>query len=62
MYVKLKYEILSNEILMFFFQNVLGLLYFWSCQNCMRSANLVAEVQLKISNKRVFKYWRTIYL
>ena len=34
----------SNETLNFFLQKVLFLLHFGSCQNCMRSANLAADV------------------
>ena len=34
-------------------QKVLGLLHFRSCQNCMSSVNLVAEIHLKLSNERV---------
>ena len=43
--MKLKYEI--------FIQKVLGLLHFGSRQNCMSSANLVAEIQLKLSNQTI---------
>ena len=43
----------SNETLNFFLQEVLFILYFGSCQNCMGSANLVAEIQQKHFNKRV---------
>ena len=44
----------SNETLIFFlfFQNVLGLLHFGSCQNCMDSANLVEEIHQKLWNER----------
>ena len=34
----------SNKTLNFFLPKVLGLLKFASCQNCMNSANLVAEI------------------
>ena len=43
----------SNETLNFFLQKVLFLLHFGSCQNCMSSANLVAEIHQKLCNKRV---------
>ena len=36
----------------FFVQNVLFVLHFGSCQNCISSANLVAEIQQKLCNKR----------
>ena len=42
----------SNETLNFFLQKVLGLLNFGSCQKCMSSANLVVEIQFKLSNER----------
>ena len=42
----------SNETLNFFLQKVLFLLHFGSCQNCMSSANLVAEIHQKLCNKR----------
>ena len=38
----------SNETLNFFLQKVLFLLHFGSCQNCMSSANLVAEIHIYI--------------
>ena len=44
-------EPLSNETLCFL-QKVLGLLQFGSCQNCISSANLVAEIHQKLWNKR----------
>ena len=47
--MKTKYEI----FLQFFLQKVLFLLHFGSCQNCMSSANLVAEIHQKLCNKRV---------
>ena len=37
----------SNETLNFFLQKVLFLLHFGSCQNCMSSANLIAEIHQK---------------
>ena len=43
----------SNETLTFFHQKVLDLLNFESCQKCMSSANLFAEIQRKLWNKRV---------
>ena len=43
----------SNETLNFFLQKVLFLLHFGSCQNCMSSANFVAEIPQKLCNKRV---------
>ena len=42
----------SNETLNFFLQKVLFLLHFGSCQNCMSSANLVAEIHQKLWNER----------
>ena len=44
----------SNEALNFFLQKVLFLLHFGSCQNCMNSANLVAEYHQKLCNRRVW--------
>ena len=44
-------ESFSNETL-YFLQKVLGLLQFGSCQNCISSANLVAEIHQKVWNKR----------
>ena len=41
-----------NETL-FFLQKVLFLLNFGSCQNCMRSANVFAEVDRKLCNEGV---------
>ena len=41
-----------NETLIFVLQKVLDLLHFVSCQNCMSSANLVAEIHYKFWNKR----------
>ena len=38
----------SNETLNFFLSKVLDLQHFRSCQNCMSSANLVLEIQLKL--------------
>ena len=43
----------SNERLIFFLQKVLFLLHFGSCQNCMSSGNLVAEMHEKLCNTRV---------
>ena len=43
----------SNETLIFFLQNVLLLLHFGSCQNCLSSANLVAKIHQKLCNKKV---------
>ena len=43
----------SNKSLNFFLQKVLFLLHFGSCQNCMSSANLVAENHEKLCNRRV---------
>ena len=43
----------SNETRNFFLQKVLFLLHFGSCQNCMNSANLVAEYHQKLCNGRV---------
>ena len=42
----------SNETLIFFLQKVLGFLHFGSCQNCISSANLAAEIHYKLWNKR----------
>ena len=44
-------ESFSNETLCFF-QKVLGLLQFGSCQNYISSANLVTEIHQKVWNKR----------
>ena len=41
-----------NRNTKFYFQKALGLLHFGSCQNCLSSANLVAEIHLKLWNKR----------
>ena len=43
----------SNETLNFFLQKVLFLLHFRSCQNCMSSANLAAEIYQKLCNTKV---------
>ena len=43
----------SNETLIFFLQKVMFLLHFGSFQNCMSSANLVAEIHQKLCSKRV---------
>ena len=42
----------SNETIIFFLHKVLFPLYFGSCQNCMSSANLGAELHQKLCNKR----------
>ena len=42
----------NDETLTFFLKKVLGLLNFDPCPNCMSSANLVAEIQFKLSNER----------
>ena len=42
----------SNETLNCFFQKVLFLLHFGSCQNCMSSVNVVAEIHYKLCNTR----------
>ena len=43
-----------NETLNFFLlQKVLFLLHFGSCQNCISSANLIAEIHQKLCNKNV---------
>ena len=42
----------SNETLSFFLEKVLGLLDFGSCQNCMTSTKLVAEIHQKIWKER----------
>ena len=49
---KTKYEIFLPWNTNFFLQKVLFLLHVGSCQNCMISANLVAEIHLKLCNKR----------
>ena len=51
MYIYIHIYIYIYEII-FFFQKVLGLLKFGSCQNSMSPTNLVAEIQLKLSNER----------
>ena len=43
----------SNETLNFFLQKFLFLLHFGSCQNCMSSSNLVAEIYQKLCNKSI---------
>ena len=43
----------SNQALSFFVQKVLFLLHFGSCQNCMSSADLAAEIHYKFCNTRV---------
>ena len=43
----------SNETLNSFLEKVLFLLHFGSCQNCMSSENLVAEIHQKLCNKTV---------
>ena len=43
----------SHETLIFFLQKVLFVLHFGFCQNCMNSANLVAENHQKLCNRRV---------
>ena len=52
----------SNETLNFFLQKVLFLLYFGSCQNCMCSANLVAEIHCKGIYMEVYIYIALINL
>ena len=47
---------LSKETL-FFSSEVLGLLHFISCQNCMSSANLVAESFQKLWEKKGFEHY-----
>ena len=47
---------LSKETL-FFSSEVLGLLHFGSCQNCMSSANLVAESFQKLRGKKGFEHY-----
>ena len=51
-YLKTKHEIFLHWNTKCFLQKVLGLLCFGSCQNWMNSANLIAEIQLKLSNER----------
>ena len=48
----MKYEIFLQRNTKCFLQKVLDLRNFGSYQNCMSSANLVAEIQLKLSNER----------
>ena len=43
----------SNQALNFFVQKVLFLLHFGSCQNCMSSADLAADIHYKLCNTRV---------
>ena len=50
--MKTKYEIFLQRNTNFFLQKVLFLLHFGFCQNCMSSANLVAEIHWKLCNKR----------
>ena len=45
---------LSNEILNFFLSKVPSE-HFGSCQNCMRSVNLVVEIQFKLMNVRALR-------
>ena len=53
-YMKTKYEIsLQWNTKFLFLQKFLFLLHFGYCQNCMSSANLVAEMHQKLCNKRV---------
>ena len=56
--MKIKYEIFYNETL-FFLQKFLFLLHFGSCQNCMSSGDLVAEVNQKVCNRRVLSSGKT---
>ena len=50
-YIYIYYEIFLQWNTKFFLQKVLFLLHFGSCQNCMSSANLVAEIHKKLCNK-----------
>ena len=50
-YMKTKYEIFLQWNTKTFLQKVLFLLHFGPCQNCMSSANLVAEIHLKLCTK-----------
>ena len=52
MYIQTKYEIFLQWNTKFFLHKVLGLLHFGSCQNCKRSASLVAEIHQKLWNNR----------
>ena len=52
-YMKKKYETFLQWNTKFFLQKFLFVLHFGSCQNCMTSANLVAENQYKLCNRRV---------
>ena len=38
-----------------FFQKVISLQRFGSCQDCMSSANLVVEIHEKVSSERAFR-------
>ena len=50
--MKTRYEIFLPWNTKFFLQKVLFLVDFGSCQNCMSSANLVAQIHQKLCNKR----------
>ena len=50
--MKTKCEIFLQWNTKFPLQKVLGVLYFGSCQNCMSSANLIAEIHWKLCNKK----------
>ena len=54
----MKYEISLQWNTTFSTQKVLGLLSFGFCPNCMKSANLFAEIQLKLLNERALIYVR----
>ena len=49
-YIYILYNVQWNT--RFSSQKVLGLLSFGSCLNCINSENVVAEIQLKLLNKR----------
>ena len=49
---KLESEIFLQQSTKIFLQKVWGLLHFRSCQNCMSTAYLVEEINLKLLNER----------
>ena len=51
-YMKTKYAIFLQWNTKFVIPKVLFLLHFGLCQNCMSSANIVAEIHQKLCNKR----------
>ena len=57
-----KHEIFLQLNTNFVLQKVLGLIDFRSCQNCMSSANLVAEIHYKFWNKRALSAGEPIHV